>query len=113
MFAISYLQAGEYLIPDLTLPSQPELNKYGRMRKSFLKENRENLYTSLLMSGELMEHLHQTGLTTKKQVEQVIKGLEKKNPPPEKAQNSTQWVRYMEMLRREAEELVFPETIYV
>ena len=40
MMKISYKQAGDYLIPDLKLPDQPEkpLGKYGRMRLNYLKE---------------------------------------------------------------------------
>lgn len=36
---ITYTTNGDYLIPDLTLPEEPEVNfgKYGRMRKQYLK----------------------------------------------------------------------------
>ncbi len=36
---MTYIQNGDYLIPDLKLSQQPEkpLGKYGRMRKTYLK----------------------------------------------------------------------------
>ena len=39
---MTYIQNGDYLIPDLKLSQQPEkpLGKYGRMRKAYLKEHR-------------------------------------------------------------------------
>ena len=39
---MTYIQNGDYLIPDLKLSQQPEkpLGKYGRMRKTYLKEHR-------------------------------------------------------------------------
>ena len=38
---MTYIQNGDYLIPDLKLSQQPEkpLGKYGRMRKTYLKEH--------------------------------------------------------------------------
>ena len=55
----TYRQEGDYLIPNLTLPDEPEyqIGKYGRMRRSYLKEHRPILYTNLLTSGTLHRHL--------------------------------------------------------
>ena len=49
---MTYIQNGDYLIPDLKLSQQPEkpLGKYGRMRKAYLKEHRPILYNQLLMN---------------------------------------------------------------
>ena len=40
---IEYRLEGDYYIPNLTLPKQEKitLNKYGRMRLNYLKENRK------------------------------------------------------------------------
>ncbi len=55
----TYRQEGDYLIPNLALPDEPEyqIGKYGRMRRSYLKEHRPVLYASLLTSGTLHRHL--------------------------------------------------------
>ena len=60
MRAVSYTHLDvykrqDYDIPNLTLSEQPEtsIGKYGRMRKSYLKEHRPILYNQLLMSEEL------------------------------------------------------------
>ena len=55
----TYRQEGDYLIPNLALPDEPEyqIGKYGRMRHSYLKEHRPVLYASLLTSGTLHRHL--------------------------------------------------------
>ena len=44
----TYRQEGDYLIPNLTLPDEPEyqIGKYGRMRRSYLKEHRPVLYAN-------------------------------------------------------------------
>lgn len=38
----TYRQEGDYLIPNLALPEEPEyqIGKYGHMRRSYLKEHR-------------------------------------------------------------------------
>ena len=41
----TYRQEGDYFLPNLSLPSDPEeyqIGKYGRMRQRFLKEYRRN-----------------------------------------------------------------------
>ena len=39
---VTYRQEGDYLIPNLSLPEEPEyqIGKYGCMRRSYLKEHR-------------------------------------------------------------------------
>ena len=55
----TYRQEGDYLIPNLALLDEPEyqIGKYGRMRRSYLKEHRPVLYANLLTSGTLHRHL--------------------------------------------------------
>ena len=55
----TYRQEGDYLIPNLSLPDEPEyqIGKYGRMRHSYLKEHRPVLYATLLTNGTLHRHL--------------------------------------------------------
>ena len=53
---LTYTRNGDYLIPDLNLSEQPSkpLGKYGRMRKTYLKEHRPILYNQLLMTEKLL-----------------------------------------------------------
>ena len=46
---LSYIRSGDYWIPDLKLESteQRPLNRYGRMRRTFLREHRPILYSIL------------------------------------------------------------------
>ena len=56
---ITYTRIGDYNLPNLTLnsPSNLQINKYGRLRLHYIKENNKALYTTLLMKNELTNHL--------------------------------------------------------
>lgn len=62
----TYHQEGDYLIPNLTLPDEPEyqIGKYGRMRRSYLKAHRPVLYANFLTSGTLHRHLAEIDIKT-------------------------------------------------
>ena len=51
--SVSYTHLGDYLIPNLALPEEPEyqIGKYGHMRRSYLKEHRPIFYTCLLYTS--------------------------------------------------------------
>ena len=56
---LTYRAEGDYLLPNLTVPESPTLGKYGMLRRSFLREQRKGLYTGMMLSGKLNEHLEQ------------------------------------------------------
>ena len=61
MSELTYIQNGDYQIPNLTLEEQAEakpLGKYGRMRKKYLKESHAILYNNLLLSGKSVSYTH-------------------------------------------------------
>ena len=45
----TYRQVGDYLIPNLVLPddSNYQIGKYGRMRRSYLKEHRKSFIATM------------------------------------------------------------------
>ena len=55
----TYRQVGDYFIPNITLPDDGEyqIGKYGRMRRSYLKEYRKILYNNYVLEGTLFKHL--------------------------------------------------------
>jgi hypothetical protein len=60
---ITYTQHGDYLLPDIALsdpPDAPPLGRYGRMRRTFLREHRPILYNRLLLTETLYPHLRET-----------------------------------------------------
>lgn len=97
---ISYTLKGDYYVPNLFLKQEEKitLNKYGRARLKFLKENRKAEYTILFMNGTLNKHLKEIQEIAEERVEIIIKQLKKENHLTEEMKNTNQlyWVRYDE-----------------
>ena len=110
---LNYTQTGDYLLPNLTLnqPRKP-LGKYGRLRRTYLKEHRPVLYNTMLLSGSLYRHLMEVEQTAESRMRQMMTELLAKNPAPDKEQNQMAWVQHMNSLKAQAEELVLNELIY-
>ena len=55
----NYSIAGDYSIPNLTVPTDPEchIGIWGRQRLNYLKTHRRVLYGNLLTSGKLTKQL--------------------------------------------------------
>ena len=57
-YGIEYTKIGDYYMPNLVLEKEKmNLNKYGRARLKFLKENRKSEYTIMFVNGTLNNHL--------------------------------------------------------
>ena len=114
---IEYHLEGDYYIPNLVMPEQENitLNKYGRMRLNYLKENKKAEYSIMLMDGALNSHLKEIQETATERVERIIKQLKSKSNLTEDMKNTDMlyWVGTMNAIKNQAEEIVFNELIYV
>lgn len=112
---LSYIQNGDYLIPNLKLTEQPSkpLGKYGRMRKTYLKEHRPILYNQLLMTEKLYPHLAEIDETANRRLEQMMPQLAEAAGATEqlKARDPMKWVGLMNTCKAQAEEILLTELI--
>ena len=110
---LNYTQTGDYLLPNLILnqPRKP-LGRYGRLRRTYLKDHRPVLYNTMLLNGSLYPHLMEVEQTAENRMQQTMAQLLKQNPAPDKEQNQMAWVQHMNSLKAQAEELVQNELIY-
>ncbi|MGN1298275.1 MAG: TnpV protein [Clostridia bacterium] len=117
MNKITYHREGDYLIPDLYLPKQPEksIGKYGRLRLNFIKEHKKGLYTELMINGTLSKHLAEIEKTAIERVSIIIKQLSELENVNEalKSREQLAWVQAMNNIKNRAEEIVYNEIIYV
>lgn len=95
---------------------QPEgtLTKYGLMRKKFLQENKNGVYTGLLLKGKLKKHLLLIQEQAEQRMELLTGQMKEKEGVTEqlKAENQMLWVQKMNNIRHSAEEIVLTELIY-
>lgn len=114
---IEYRLVGDYYVPNCILKKEEKiiLNKYGRARLKFLKENRKAEYTIMFINGTLNKHLKEIQETALQRVEVIIAQLKEKNNLTEEMKNTDQlyWVGMMNNFRNTAEEIVLNELIYV
>ena len=114
---IEYHLEGDYYIPNLVLPKQERvtLNKYGRMRLKYLKENKNAEYSIMLMDGTLNKHLKEIQETSQKRLNQIIYQLKEKSDLTEDLKDTDilYWVGTMNAIKNQAEEIVISELIYV
>lgn len=113
----TYRQEGDYLIPNL-LPSEDSdtpLGKYGRLRRTFLKEHHNGIYTAMLMDGSLWDHLHEIDKSCKERFDRIVTQMAERENVTEalKAADQMEWVRRMNNIRNRAEELVLADYVYV
>ena len=114
---IEYHLEGDYYITNLVLPKQEKvtLNKYGRMRLKYLKENKKAEYSIMLMDGTLNKHLKEIQETSQKRLNQIIYQLKEKSDLTEDMKDTDilYWVGTMNAIKNQAEEIVISELIYV
>ena len=114
-FSIEYIQVGDVLLPNLTLETVPYANgKWSRLRKKHLETHRKGLYSCLLLSGKLPAHLDDVQRSAEQRLETIIAQMAKDAGVDEelKASNQMEWVRSMNSIRAQAEEIILRELIY-
>ena len=116
MSEITYTKQGDYLIPDLTLPTEQEspLGRYAQMHRSYLEQHKRVTYLNLLTSGELNKHLYEVEQTALTRLELLTKQLCKEQGVTEelKARDQMKWLGLTNGIRQAAEEIILNELIY-
>ena len=113
---ITYIQQGDYLLPDLKLPEQPKvkIGIWGQRHLRYLKNHHPIIYTNLLTSCKLTTYLADIDKEATKMFDRIVKQLAEKEGVSEqlKAENQILWVKRMNNLRYRATEIVNAELIY-
>ena len=110
----TYKQVGDYLLPDVEVPENPEVGFWGMQRRKYLLEHQPALYTALFLGGKLADHLQVIDRSATQMFDQLVDQLKNRNGVTEqmKATDQMKWVRRMNAVRHEAAEIVMKELIY-
>ena len=111
---LTYTKQGDYLIPNLSLPESPKVGKYGMLRRTYLRNHHRGLYTGMMLSRTLNNHLEEIDREANELVETLIRQMAKEQGVTEsmKADDQMAWVRCMNAIRDAAEEVVLREVVY-
>lgn len=113
---IEYVRSGDYYIPNLSVPDEKEYNigKYGRLRRTFLKEHHNWLYSTMLMEGSLLKHLAEIDKICNDTLDELIKKMAQQEGVTEQLKSADQmaWVQKMNSIKHRAEEIIYHDYVY-
>ena len=109
----TYREENGNLVPDVELPEQKPIGKYGRMHLDYLKQHRRGRYSALLGEGRLNAYLAEVDEQAQEMLTSLTVELVKTQGIDEhlKATDQMRWVQAMNNVRNSAEETVMRELI--
>ena len=93
---------------------EPELRKYGMMRKKYLEENQLLLYERMAMNGTLFPEMRKVDEAADRIKEQMLPKLAQEAGATDELKRTDQfeWVRRMEACNHQVEEVILTELVY-
>ena len=112
--AVTYRTEGDYQLPNLTVPEAPMVGKYGMLRRSYLRNHMNGIYTGMLLSRRLNSHLEEIDRQANEMLENLTTQMAQNQGVTGslKASDQMKWVGLMNSIRASAEEIVLTELIY-
>ena len=98
----------------ISTDEEPHYGKYGRMRKTYLKEHRPAMYSLDMLEDRLTEHLNTVDDEAQERMDILVRQMMERQGITEelKARDQMEWVRAVNNIRNAAEEIVRHEIIY-
>lgn len=111
----TYRQEGDQLIPNIGIPkSEKSIQKYGLMRRKYLKEQLPEQYSYLMLTGTLEAHLLEIEEAAQRRLDEMMPTLTADAGATEqlKRDDPLKWVGLMNTCKAQAEEVIYQELIY-
>lgn len=113
---IAYERVGEYNLPMVGAPetNTEALGVYAQMRLNYLKNYRPALYTNLLTTNKLSQHLGEIETQAVQMEKLLASQMTKREGVDEalKAQDRMEWVGQMNNIQMRVKEAVMAELVY-
>ena len=109
-----YELVGDYYLPCVTVPAAEGFGAWGQLRRRHLREHQNGIYTGMLLSGKLENHLTEVNTRAEEMFERLVDELSEDEGITEelKAEDQMAWVQQMNSIRARAAEIVREELIY-
>ena len=112
----TYRKENDYLIPNLEMPDAEnfEIGIYGQQYLYFLQQYRRITYINLITSGRHNEYLAKIDRQVQKRFELLVTQMKETQGISErlKADSPMEWVRKMNCIRCQEDEIILNELIY-
>lgn len=113
---ITYQQVGDYNLPMIAAPETSATSGgiYAQMRLNYLSNHRRALYTNLLTTDKLSQHLNEIETQATHMTKQLIAQMMKSEGVNEvlKTKDRMGWVGQMNNIQARVREVVMAELIY-
>ncbi len=112
---IEYREVNGVLIPDIELPEEKEIGRFGWQHEAWLKQHHRFRYSHLIGSGEIIDYLANIDAEANAMYESLIADFAKAEGVDEnlKATDQLQWGQRMTSIRERALEIVNSEVIFI
>ena len=113
---LKYELVGDYYF--LAGDDEPEeeihIGVFGQLRHKYLRENKKCIFTAMLLSGKLMQHLKETDEQANEMLSQLVSQMAKAEGVTEqlKHQDQMKYVQSMENIHNRAMEIVCADMIF-
>lgn len=89
-------------------------NRFAAARRRYLRTHMDGIYTGMLLTGKLDEHLKEIGDTAQEMFGRLVAQMKEAEGVTErlKAENQMEWVGRMNSIRSRAEEIILSELVY-
>ena len=111
---LEYREVNGVLIPDIELPEEKEIGRFGWQHEAWLKKHHRFRYSHLIGSGEIIDYLASVDAEANEMYESLIADFAKAEDVDEnlKETDQMQWVRRMQSIANRAREIVEKEVIF-
>jgi len=108
-----YRQEGDYLLPNLEAPESPQIGIWGERRRRYLQTSQKALYTAMLLSGTLNDHLEEVDRSANEMFDRLAAKMAAQEGITEqmKATNPMEWAQQCKNVHNYAKEVVFQTLI--
>lgn len=89
-------------------------NRFAEMRRRYLREHRNGIYTGMILTDSLDDHLKEIGESAEEMFDRIVEQMKSAEGVNEqlKADSQMEWVRQMNSIHNRAEEFVLRDLIY-
>ena len=109
-----YELQGDYYLPCLTVPESKSVGIFGKRYRKYLKDHRNLIYTAMLLTGTLEDHVAEIDRQAEEMFDRLIEQMAEREGITEqlKARDQMAWVGAMNAIKQSAEEIVCHDLIF-